>query len=65
VQGKTTVLAGPSAVGKSSLTNLLYPQAEMETANISEKIQRGKHTTRHSEIFWHRTGYVPDGYARI
>jgi len=51
VRGKTTVLAGPSGVGKSSLTNLLYPQAEMETANISEKIQRGKHTTRHSELF--------------
>lgn len=51
VRGKTTVLAGPSGVGKSSLTNLLYPQAEMKIANISEKIQRGKHTTRHSEIF--------------
>lgn len=51
VKGKTTVLAGPSGVGKSSLTNLLYPQAEMETGTISEKIQRGKHTTRHSELF--------------
>ena len=51
VKGKTTVLAGPSGVGKSSLTNLLYPQAEMETAGISRKIQRGKHTTRHSELF--------------
>ena len=51
VKGKTTVLAGPSGVGKSSLTNLLYPQAEMETAGISQKIQRGKHTTRHSELF--------------
>ncbi|WP_367565619.1 ribosome small subunit-dependent GTPase A [Lacrimispora sp.] len=51
VQGKTTVLAGPSGVGKSSLTNLLCPQAEMETGSISEKIQRGKHTTRHSELF--------------
>lgn len=51
VNGKTTVLAGPSGVGKSSLTNLLYPQAEMETAGISQKIQRGKHTTRHSELF--------------
>lgn len=51
VRGKTTVLAGPSGVGKSSLTNLLYPQAGMETGNISEKIQRGKHTTRHSELF--------------
>lgn len=51
VKGKTTVLAGPSGVGKSSLTNLLYPQAEMETGCISRKIQRGKHTTRHSELF--------------
>ncbi len=51
LKGNTTVLAGPSGVGKSSLTNLLYPEADMVTASISEKIQRGKHTTRHSEIF--------------
>ncbi len=51
VGGKTTVLAGPSGVGKSSLINLLYPKAEMETGDISEKIQRGRHTTRHSELF--------------
>ena len=38
-------------MGKSTLTNLLYPKAEMETGTISEKIQRGKHTTRHSELF--------------
>ncbi|HJB06434.1 MAG TPA: ribosome small subunit-dependent GTPase A [Candidatus Enterocloster faecavium] len=50
--GKTTVLAGPSGVGKSTLTNALYPQAEMETGEISRKIQRGRHTTRHSELFW-------------
>lgn len=49
--GKTTALAGPSGVGKSSLTNLLMPQANMETGSISEKIRRGKHTTRHSELF--------------
>lgn len=51
LKGKTTVLAGPSGVGKSSVVNHLYPQAEMETGAISEKIQRGKHTTRHSELF--------------
>ncbi len=51
LKGKTTVLAGPSGVGKSSLTNTLIPQANMTTGNISTKIERGKHTTRHSEIF--------------
>ncbi|MDD3253736.1 MAG: ribosome small subunit-dependent GTPase A [Lachnospiraceae bacterium] len=51
LRGKTTILAGPSGVGKSSLTNLLQPEAEMETGSISEKIQRGKHTTRHAELF--------------
>lgn len=50
--GKTTVLAGPSGVGKSSLLNQLNPQANMEVGGISEKIRRGKHTTRHSELFY-------------
>ncbi len=49
--GKTTVLAGPSGVGKSSLTNCIQPRAAMETGDISRKIERGKHTTRHSELF--------------
>ncbi len=48
---KTTVLAGPSGVGKSTILNRLYPQALMETGAISEKIKRGKHTTRHSQLF--------------
>lgn len=51
LKGKTTILAGPSGVGKSSLTNLIQPEASMETGSISEKIKRGKHTTRHAELF--------------
>ncbi|MGN0244145.1 MAG: ribosome small subunit-dependent GTPase A [Lachnospiraceae bacterium] len=58
---KTTVLAGPSGVGKSSLMNVLQPKAEMETGSVSEKIQRGKHTTRHSELICVSEGtYVMD-----
>ena len=51
LSGKTTALAGPSGVGKSSLMNFLCPQAEMETGDISRKIERGRHTTRHAELF--------------
>lgn len=50
LSGKTTTVAGPSGVGKSSLINKLAPKANMETGEISAKIERGKHTTRHSEI---------------
>lgn len=48
--GKTSVLAGPSGVGKSTFTNLLQPTVWMETQAISEKISRGKHTTRHAQL---------------
>lgn len=51
LKGKTTALAGPSGVGKSSLMNWLLPEADMETGAVSEKIKRGRHTTRHSELF--------------
>lgn len=47
---KTTVVAGPSGVGKSSLINCLQSGIVMETGEISAKIERGKHTTRHSEL---------------
>ena len=50
LKGKTTTVAGPSGVGKSSLINQLQDSVCMETGSISEKIERGKHTTRHSEI---------------
>lgn len=51
LKGKTTALAGPSGVGKSSILNGIFPEANSETGSISEKISRGRHTTRHSEIF--------------
>ena len=51
LHGHTTALAGPSGVGKSSILNALVEQAYMETGSISEKIGRGRHTTRHSEVF--------------
>lgn len=50
LEGKTTTVAGPSGVGKSSIINCLQSDITMETGTISEKIERGKHTTRHSEI---------------
>lgn len=50
LKDKTTVVAGPSGVGKSSLTNLLQGEIKMETGEISKKLKRGRHTTRHSQV---------------
>jgi len=50
LHGKTSTVAGPSGVGKSSFINLIQSDVQMETGSISEKIERGKHTTRHSEL---------------
>ena len=51
LDGKTSVLAGPSGVGKTTLRNVLAPGSEGETGGLSRKLQRGRHTTRHTEIF--------------
>ena len=50
LSGKTTTVAGPSGVGKSTIVNCLQSDVDMETGVVSEKIKRGKHTTRHSEL---------------
>lgn len=54
LRGKTTVVAGPSGVGKSSLTNQLSGEKDqvMEVGEISHKIGRGRHTTRHTQLFY-------------
>lgn len=68
LRDKITTVAGPSGVGKSSLVNLLQPDIEMETGEISEKIERGKHTTRHSQLIGiDETTYIMDtpGFSSI
>lgn len=50
LRGKTTTVAGPSGAGKSSLVNCLKNDIVMKTGDISAKIERGRHTTRHSEL---------------
>ncbi len=58
---RTTVLAGPSGVGKSSILNRISGETQMLTGDISRKIKRGRHTTRHSELIhlWKNT-YLMD-----
>ncbi len=51
LQGHTTTLAGPSGVGKSSFINAVCPDAGMETGEVSDRLGRGRHTTRHAQIF--------------
>ena len=61
LEGKTTAVAGPSGVGKSSLVNCLQPDIRMQTGEISRKIERGRHTTRHSEMIpIHDSTYIMD-----
>ncbi|SEB19700.1 ribosome biogenesis GTPase [Thalassobacillus cyri] len=58
--GKITVVAGQSGVGKSTLLNHLDPELDIETNEISESLGRGKHTTRHVELFEIAGGLVAD-----
>ena len=71
VSGKTAAFAGASGVGKSTLMNALFPDLALATAEISRKIERGRHTTRHVEIFEIQggadTGFLADtpGFSLI
>ena len=58
--GEITVLAGPSGAGKSSLLNALDPSLALVTGAVSEKIGRGRHTTRRAELLPFMGGYVVD-----
>ena len=61
LKGKITTVAGPSGVGKSTIVNTLQSDVWMETGSISQKIERGKHTTRHSELIpLEDGGYILD-----
>ena len=50
--GKKTLVLGPSGAGKSSLTNLLIPHAQVLTAEISQALNSGKHTTTSTTLYW-------------
>ncbi len=67
LRNKTTTVAGPSGVGKSSLINCLQSDIFMETGAISKKIDRGRHTTRHVEFIPLKSGYILDtpGFSSI
>lgn len=60
LQDNVTVLCGPSGVGKSTILNSIMGEEVMATGEISEKLRRGKHTTRHSELIDIGNGFLVD-----
>ncbi len=56
-----SAFTGNSGVGKSSILNALFPDLNLDTSEVSDKLGRGKHTTRHTELFLHKyNGFVAD-----
>ena len=60
INKKVCVLMGQSGVGKSSLMNLIYPHYKLKTQEISKALNRGKHTTRHSQLYLVNDGLLAD-----
>ncbi len=60
IKDNVTVFCGPSGVGKSTMLNKIIGKETMLTGNISEKLKRGKHTTRHSELIYVDEGLLVD-----
>ncbi len=67
LSGRISAFTGNSGVGKSTLLNALYPELKLETGEISEKLGRGRHTTRTVELFKTDSGYVADtpGFSTV
>ena len=67
IAGKIAAFIGNSGVGKSSLLNVLYPDLELDTAHISKKLGRGRHTTRQVELYRRDGGYIADtpGFSTV
>ena len=66
-KNKITAFTGNTGVGKSTLLNILYPEFNLETGEISQKLGRGRHTTRHIELYKIEGGYVADtpGFSTV
>lgn len=67
LSGKVCAFTGNTGVGKSSLLNNIFPDLKLETGETSKKLGRGRHTTRHSELFKTDGGYIADtpGFSSI
>ena len=67
ISGKLSAFTGNSGVGKSSILNRLHPSLGIETRAVSEKLGRGRHTTRHVELYAFGDGYIADtpGFSAV